>query len=233
MLSAAAIVNMIAALEKTCEQSVSSVGVNIDGFETSTTSKYTDAHNALVEGLGALKQAIIEQTNNAVSAFAAQQQALTNHQEAFVAFVEEEVQTNVTNLKDNIIGVTSLAEANRFTEAAEKAKNDSTTHAKDLSVLCENTQSTLSQAAEAYQQKHGDNVKAFKTEVDNLSNEMGCKKQALEATLRDHAAASASGLAAIRAQMESMMLEFSAAQDERLAKVVAQLSSSTEESQQV
>ena len=48
----AAIVNMIAALEKTCEQSVSSVGVNIDGFETSTTSKYTDAHNALVEGLG-------------------------------------------------------------------------------------------------------------------------------------------------------------------------------------
>jgi hypothetical protein len=227
----AAISHMIANAERLCAHAVAASVTNVDAFEAAASAASIDAHDALKQELDALKQAIATQADSTASAFAAQQQALAAHQEAFVSFVEKDVHAAVALLQDNIVGAVATAEASGLVEATVSATAKTDAHTKDMGELRKSTESALRQANEAYDQAHSDNVAAFGQDIERASSEVNRRTQTLEETLRAHAEASASGLTAMRAQMESMMQEFVAAQDTRLAEAVAQLSSGTEKTQ--
>ena len=53
----------------------------------STSTASTNTHDALKQGLDALKKSITLQADGAASVFASQQQSLVAHQQAFVTFL--------------------------------------------------------------------------------------------------------------------------------------------------
>lgn len=225
------ITKMITSMQKLCNNASSSLGASIDSYESSASSATTETHNNLMNGLEMLKNAIMEQSSEAISAFEEQKSVLASNQEAFVTFVETDVQSAVQTIKEEIILQKASEEETRLNEASGKVSELTETKVQKLKDLRETITSSLNKAEEAYKNVNNENVAAFSKDIDSASEQIALQKSQMESTLRKHASASASGLASIQSQMETMMKEFLEAQETRLAEAVAQITSQAEKAQ--